>query len=283
MIDRRIFLNTATRSTLGALALAGFSSIEIKAATKMSKIGVQLYTVRSEMGKDFEGSLQKIAAIGYKEVEFAGYYDRTPQQVKEILNRYGLEAPSVHAPLTDIQTKFDKTIEAAKIIGHRLIVCPWLADKDRKTIDDYKRHAATFNKAAEACKKAGLEFAYHNHDFEFFPIDGKMPFDVLLADTDKNLVKMELDLYWVKKGKQDPLAIMSKNPGRIVAFHVKDMDNTPKGFFTEVGRGVINFKEIFAQSKKAGVKYFIVEQDQCPGSPFDSLKISYDYLSKLEF
>jgi sugar phosphate isomerase/epimerase len=283
MINRRTFLNTATRSTFGALALAGLNSIEIKAAARLGKIGVQLYTVRSEMGKDFEGSLKKIADIGYKEVEFAGYYNRTPQQVKEILSRYGLEAPSAHVPLNDIQTKMDGAIEAAKVIGHKLLVCPWLDVKDRKTIDDYKRHAATFNKAAEVCQKAGLEFAYHNHDFEFIPIDGKLPFDVLLEGTDKNLVKIELDLYWVKKGKQNTLALMSKNPGRIVAFHVKDMDNTPKEFFTEVGRGTINFKEIFAQSKKAGVKYFIVEQDQCPGSPFDSLKISYDYLSKLEF
>jgi sugar phosphate isomerase/epimerase len=283
MINRRTFLNNATRSTVGALALAGLSSIEIKAATKLGKIGVQLYTVRGDMGKDFEGSLKKIADIGYKEVEFAGYYNRTPQQVKEILNRYGLEAPSAHVPLNDIQTKMDGAIEAAKVVGHKLLVCPWLDPKDRKTIDDYKRHAETFNKAAETCHKAGLEFAYHNHDFEFIPIDGKLPFDVLLEGTNKNLVKIELDLYWVKKGKQDALTLMRKNPGRIVAFHVKDMDNTPKEFFTEVGRGTINFKEIFAQSKKAGVKYFIVEQDQCPGSPFDSLKISYDYLSKLEF
>jgi sugar phosphate isomerase/epimerase len=283
MLNRRTFLDVASRSAIGAMALAGLGSIEAKGATKLSKIGVQLYTVRGEMGKDFEGTLKKIAEIGYKEVEFAGYYNRTPQQVKELLTRYGLEAPSAHVPLGDIQTKLDQAIETAKVIGHKLLVCPWLQDSDRKTIDQYKAHAATFNKAAEACKKAGLEFGYHNHDFEFFTIDGKMPFDVLLAETDKRLVKMELDLYWVKKGKQDALSIMSKNPGRIVAFHVKDMDNTPKGFFTEVGRGTINFKEIFAQSKKAGVKYFIVEQDQCPGSPFDSLKISHDYLKQLEF
>jgi len=283
MINRRTFLNTATRSTIGALAFAGLNPFEIKAAAKLSKIGVQLYTVRAEMAKDFDGSLQKIAAIGYKQVEFAGYYNRTPQQVKEVLGRCGLEAPSVHVPLTDLQAKLDQSVESAKIVGHKLMVCPYLNPQDRKTLDDYKHHAETFNKAAEACKKAGIEFAYHNHDFEFVAIDGQMPYDLLLANTDKNLVKMELDLYWIKKGNQDALAYMSKYPNRFVAFHVKDMDNTPKGFFTEVGKGTINFKELFAQSKKAGVKYFIVEQDQCPGSPFDSLKVSYDYLSKLEF
>ncbi len=282
MINRRSFLAI----TSGALAMAGFEagsgSKSVKAA-KLNKLGVQLYTVRNEMSKDFEGSLRKIAAIGYKQVEFAGYFNRTPQQVREILNRYGLESPSVHVPLYEIQTRLDKAIETAKIIGHNLIVCPWLDPNNHKSMDDFKRHAATFNKAAEVCKNAGIEFAYHNHDFEFIPFDGKLPFDFLLAETDKNLVKFELDLYWVTKAKKSPIDYIKKNPGRFVAFHVKDMDNTPKGAFTEVGRGVINFKEIFAQSKQAGVKYFIVEQDETPGSPFDSIKTSFDYMKKLEF
>jgi sugar phosphate isomerase/epimerase len=283
MINRRSFLYTSGRSALGALALAGLKPIEIKAATRLSKIGLQLYTLRREMDKDFEGSLQKVAAIGYNEVEFAGYYNRTPNQVKEILARYGLEAPSAHVSLADLRMKLDASIDAARAIGHKLLVCPYLNPQDRKTIDDYKRHAETFNKAAAACQKAGIEFGYHNHEFEFIPIDGKVPFDVLLAETDQKLVKIELDLYWIKKGNQDALDYMKKNPGRVIAFHVKDMDNTPKQSFTEVGRGVINFKDIFAQSKSVGVKYFIVEQDECPGSPFDSIKISHDYLRKLEF
>jgi sugar phosphate isomerase/epimerase len=283
MINRRTFLYTSGSSALGALALAGLEPIAIKAAARLSKIGVQLYTVRKQMEKDFEGSLQKIAAIGYNQVEFAGYYERTPQQVKEILTRYQLEAPSTHVSLTNLQMKLDASIEAAKVIGHKLIVCPYLEDEDRKTLDQYQRHAETFNKAAVACRKAGIEFAYHNHDFEFTPIDGKLPFDLLLAETDRELVKIELDLYWIKKGKQDALAYFDKFPGRFVAFHVKDMDKTPEGSFTEVGRGSIDFKGIFAQGKKAGVKYFIVEQDECPGSPFDSLKLSHDYLRKLEF
>jgi sugar phosphate isomerase/epimerase len=283
MINRRIFLNTATHSALGALALAGLNPIKIKAATKLSKIGLQLYTLRKEMEKDFEGSLQKVAAIGYNEVEFAGYYNRTPNQVKEILDRYELEAPSAHISLADLRTKLDASIETAKVIGHKLLVCPYLTEQDRKTIDDYKRHAETFNKAAAACQKAGIEFGYHNHDFEFIPIDGQVPLDVLLAETDKDLVKIELDLYWIKKGNRDALEYMSKYPGRFIAFHVKDMDNTPKQSFTEVGRGSINFKDIFAKTKSAGIKYFIVEQDQCPGSPFDSIKISHDYLRNLYF
>lgn len=282
MINRRTFLQRAACSSVGALALSEMLSVNA-AARKLNKIGVQLYTVRGEMGKDFEGTLQNIAAIGYKEVEFAGYYNRTPQQVKDILARHGLTAPAAHIPLKVVQGEMDKAIADAQVIGHKLLVCPYLDGKDRQTIDDYKRHAATFNRAGEACRKAGIEFGYHNHEFEFLPLNNQVPFDVLLAETDKNLVKIELDLYWIKKGNQDALAYFKKHPGRFVAFHVKDMDATPRGHFTEVGKGVINFKEIFAQGKQAGVKYFIVEQDQTPGSPFDSLRISFDYLKQLEF
>src|SRR5215510_1698838 len=229
MINRRKFLETATSGAISAWALT-----KTKPITRLESIGVQLYTVRNDMEKDFEGTLQKVAALGYKEVEFAGYYNRTPEQVKEILNRFGLEAPSAHIPLKVIQENFDQSIEAAKIIGHKLLVCPYLDANDRKTIDNYKSHAATFNKAGESCKKAGIEFAYHNHDFELAAIDGTVPLDFLLAETDKSLVKLELDLYWMKKANANSLAYLAKHPKRIIAFHVKDMDNTPKMYFTEV-------------------------------------------------
>ena len=193
MINRRSFLSTASQSVIGAVALSALSRIEGEAANRLNKIGVQLYTVRGEMAKDFEGSLQKIAAIGYKEVEFAGYYNKTPDDVRAILDRYGLAAPSTHASLADIQTKLDQTIETARAIGHKFLICPYLLDKDRRTLDDYKRHAETFNRAGEACRKAGIQFGYHNHDFEFEAKDGKMPYDLLLEETDQRLVKMELD------------------------------------------------------------------------------------------
>lgn len=265
------------------MALNAMKLTNVSAAAKLGKIGVQLYTVRNEMNKDFDGSLKKIAEIGYKQVEFAGYYNRTPQQVKTLLSQLGLESPSVHVPLADLRDNVAKAIDAAKTIGHRYLICPFLMPQERKTIDQYKQLAATLNKAGAECKKAGLQLAYHNHDFEFMPLEGKLPYDLLLAETDKNLVKLELDLYWIVKAKQDPIAWIDKHPGRFVAFHVKDKDATPKEFFTEVGRGTIQFKPIFAKAKKAGVDLFIVEQDQCPGSPFDSLKISYDYLKNLEY
>ncbi len=177
----------------------------------------------------------------------------------------------------------NKAIGTAKAIGHEYVVCPYLDASERKTLDQYRQHAALFNKAGQACREVGLQFAYHNHDFEFVTMDGKMPFDLLLAETDPKLVKIELDLYWITRAGHDPLAYFDKHPGRFALFHVKDMDNTPKKFFTEVGRGTIDFKKIFAQSKKAGVTHYFVEQDQCPGSPFDSIKISFDNLRQMTF
>jgi sugar phosphate isomerase/epimerase len=283
MINRRTFLNTAARSTVGALALTNLYPTGTRAAPRLDKIGVQLYTVRSEMAKDFDGSLQKVASIGYREVEFAGYYNKSPKEVRSILDRYGLTAPSAHAPLSDIQTQLDQTIELAKTIGHQFLICPYLEEKDRRTLDDYKRHAETFNRAGEACRKADLQFGYHNHDFEFEAKDGKLPYDLLLASTEKNLVKMELDLYWISKAGQNPVSYLEKHKDRFVMFHVKDMDKTSKRGITEVGRGAIDFKTIFAKAPAGAIKHYFVEQDTTPGSPFDSIKLSFDYLKTLEF
>src|SRR6266545_4124510 len=230
MINRRRFLSTASQSVIGAVALTALNRIEGEAATnKLSSIGVQLYTVRAEMAKEFEGSLEKVAAVGYKEVEFAGYYDKSPKDVRAALDRYGLAAPSAHAPLVDIQTKLDQTIETAKAVGHQFLICAYL------------------------------------------------------EENDKDLVKMELDIYWISKAGQDPIAYLGKHKDRFAMFHVKEMDKTPNRGITEVGRGVIDFKSIFAKAPKGAIKHYFVEQDTCPGSPFDSIKISFDYLKQLEF
>jgi sugar phosphate isomerase/epimerase len=140
--------------------------------------------------------------------------------------------------------------------------------------------AEQFNKAAEKCKAAGIQFCYHNHDFEFDQQDGKYPYDVLLDNTDPKLVKMEMDLYWVTKAGQDPLKLFEQHPGRFPLWHLKDMDNTAAHSFTEVGNGVIDFKKIFSNADKAGFKYFFVEQDKCPGDPFDSITKSISYIKK---
>jgi sugar phosphate isomerase/epimerase len=280
VIHRRAFITQMAGGVLGGLYLAQ-NGLGAVVKDGIDKIGLQLYTVRRELQKDFEGSLARIAALGYREVEFAGYYERTPQQVKAILDKNNLTAPSAHTQLQAMRENLDKSIEAAHVIGHRYLVLAYLTPEERKTLDDYKQVIESLNKAGEACQKAGIQLAYHNHDFEFPPIDGVVPYDLMLKETSAKLVKMELDLYWIIKAKQSAAKYFAAHPGRFALAHVKDMDNTPKQFFTEVGRGVIDFKQLLPQAKKAGVKHFFVEQDECPGSPFDSIKISYDYLHGL--
>ena len=283
-MNRRLFLSNACAGALGGLCLTKSNLMaSIADKRKLSKIGLQLYTVRRELEKDFEGTLARVAALGFSEVEFAGYFNRTPQQVKSTLAKNNLTAPSVHVLPAVLRSNLEQTIDAAKTIGHQYVVCAYLLPEDRKSLDDYRRLVDLFNDAGRRLKKAGLQFCYHNHDFEFTPIDGKIPYDLILAGTDPKTVKMELDLYWITKAGQSPAKYFSTYPGRFPLVHVKDMDATPKRFFTEVGHGTINFKEIFADSDKAGIKHYFVEQDETPGSPFASIKMSIDYLKQLEF
>lgn len=277
-MDRRTFLKTSTGAVLSSLVTkAVFAGA---AERSLRKIGVQLYTVRSLMEKDFKGTLAKVAAAGYQEVEFAGYYEHQPKDIKKLLNRLGLKAPSTHQGLAVFEQKMDWLIETAKIIGHEYVVCPWLAPEQRSTIDHYKKLAASFNQFGETCQKAGLQFAYHNHDFEFTPITGQLPFDVLLAETDPKLVQIEIDLYWITKAGYDPLAYFAKYPGRFALCHVKDMAADQN--IVEVGQGQINFAKIFAQSQQAGLQHYFVEHDQ-PENPLQSITASSQYLQALKF
>jgi sugar phosphate isomerase/epimerase len=263
---------------------------------KIEKIGLQLYTVRDEMKKDFEGTIAKVAATGYKEVEFAGYFDRSPKAVRAVLDSNGLSAPSTHVDYPSLSPeKWPQVIEASKLMGHEYIVNPWVEEEIRKQPDSWKHIAQTFNRAGQSSKESGIQFAYHNHWFEFIPVNGKLPYDVLLEECDPSLVKMQLDLCWITVGGQDPLKYFDRYPGRFPLVHVKDLKEVPKvdasgnqdfgsslPGMTEVGSGVIDWKAIFAQSGKAGIKHYFVEHDR-PKSPFDSIKTSYQYLQRLRF
>jgi sugar phosphate isomerase/epimerase len=291
-MDRRRFLGTVTAATLLSRKL-GWAAGD----RKIEKIGLQLYTVRSEMKKDFAGTLGKVANIGYREVEFAGYFDHSPQEIRKLLDSLGLTAPSAHVAYETLGDKWPEVLEAAKVIGHSYIVCPWIPEQIRNQPESWKQAAEAFNRAGEASKKAGIQFAYHNHNFEFAPVNGKLPYDMLLAETDPDLVKMEMDLCWITVGGQDPLAYFSRYPGRFPMVHVKDVKKIPERTasdkgpipmerimpdMTDVGSGAIDWKRIFAQSDKAGIKHYFVEQDE-PKSPFDSIKNSYAYLKELRF
>jgi len=278
VIDRREFIGTmgalAASAVLPACRTAG-------ATNRISKIGLQLYTVRDLMKKDVEGTLAAVAGAGYTEVEFAGYFDKTPAEIRAMLDRHGLTAPSVHTG--DISPDaWAKALDAAHVIGHQYIVVPWIPEERRKTLDDWKRVAADFNRAATAAQTAGVQFAYHNHDFEFWPVEGRIPFDVLLAETDPKLVQLEIDLYWITKGGQDPLAYFARWPGRVPLVHVKDSLGAPDHKMVDVGAGTIDWKRIFARSAQAGIKHYFVEHDQ-PADPIASIQASCDYLKRLEF
>jgi sugar phosphate isomerase/epimerase len=278
VIDRREFIGTMGAVAVGAMLPACRSAAS---ATRLSKIGVQLYTVRTLMEKDVERTLAGVAAAGYTEVEFAGYFNKTPAEIKAMLDRHGLVAPSVHSGNIAADA-WAQALDAAHVIGHQFIVVPWIPEERRKTLDDWKQVAADFNRIATAAKAAGIQMAYHNHDFEFPLVEGKVPYDVLLAETDPNLVKLEIDLYWITKGGQDPLAYFARWPGRIPLVHVKDGKGPPDWAMTEVGSGAIDWKRIFGKSGQAGIQHYFVEHDQ-PADPIASITASCAYLKKLEF
>lgn len=300
--DRRSFLTTLGGA---ALAASGISALACatKAATngresattvpsptttsggaKIRPIGVQLYTVRDEMKRDVAATLARVAQIGYTEVEFAGYFDHSPAEIRAMLDQNHLTAPSAHIPLQQLQGDLSGVIAAAKTIGHAYIVCPWLDPSQRgSTVDAWKSFGATLTDIGRRVQQAGLQFAYHNHDFEFTKIGDVVPFEVLLANSDPSLVKLEMDLYWATKGGQDPLTWFAKYPGRFPLVHVKDA-SAGKMDMEPVGSGSIDWKRIFAKRELAGIKHYFVEHDNAadgPGGAFASITASYNYLSAL--
>ena len=289
-MNRRTFLEILTAAAVLPRHLSWAA-----AEHRIEKIGLQLCTVRDQMKADFEGTIAKVASIGYKEVEFAGYFGRTPEQVRALIDHNGLTSPSCHVEYAVLGDQWPSVIESSKLIGQSYIVCPWIPEEIRKQPDGWKRAIETFNHAGEICKKSGIQFAYHNHWFEFLPVNGKLPYDMLLEQCDPDLVKMELDLCWITVAGADPLTYFNRHPGRFPLVHVKDMKKLPKVSasggqdfgdsltdMTAVGSGVIDWKRILGQSEKAGIKHYFVEHDKAE-APFESIKMSYDYLSKLRF
>lgn len=250
----------------------------------LERIGLQLYTVRAAMAKDFDGTLARVAAIGYREVEFAGYFDHSPADVRAALDRHGLSAPSAHIGTAAALTRdWARTREAAKVAGHKYLVVAGLAEGERRTLDDYRRVADLFNTAGDSARRMGMRLAYHNHDFEFAPMARKLPYDILLERTDPALVAMEMDLFWVTRAGQNPLAWFERYPGRFEMVHVKDMDGSPERQMVDVGRGTIDFSRIFANRARAGIRHYFAEHDDPQPPALASAKASCDSLARLKF
>ena len=291
-MNRRRFLQTtaglaagslawmsASRASNGNFSVSGAAS-SLSGTNWLRAIGVQLYTLRSLMEDDFEGTLRSVADIGYDEVEFAGYYDRSPEEVRGLLDELGLAAPSTHVPLSALRDDLDGVIQTAQSVGHEYVVCPWLPDEERGSIEGYRQLAQLFNDVGRQLQAENLQFGYHNHAFEFEPIDGQRPYDVLLEATDPAHVTMELDLYWIVEAGHDPLTYFEQYPGRFGLSHVKD--RTEDGAMVAVGEGAIDFATMFAHSDQAGLQKYIVEHDS-PDDPLASIQASYEYLRQLRF
>ncbi|HSG68178.1 MAG TPA: sugar phosphate isomerase/epimerase [Bacteroidales bacterium] len=277
-MKRRTFVKTTSAGLLAGLI---FPSRLLASVPPGQTIGLQLYSLRDEISKDLEGSLQKIAAIGYETVEAAGYskgkfYGMEPGAFKNLVHKCGLKVTSSH--LTFNHEEIPEVLKAHKDAGINYLVWPWIGQDDRQSIDNYKRLAEKFNSIGMICLDNGLRFGYHNHDFEFHAIDGIIPYDILLESTDPKFVFMQLDLYWITYAGLDPVSYFKKYPGRFLQWHVKDMRAGEEKKMTEVGTGIIDYKNLFANSAAAGLKAFFVEQDEIEGDGFESVKISHDNL-----
>jgi sugar phosphate isomerase/epimerase len=279
-------LASCAGATGGTSAAAGAMSTAAGAGggANANMIGIQMYTVRDQLQADFDGTVEKIARIGYKNLEFAGYYNRTPEQVRALLDRLQIVSRSSHIGAPLMRTDAAGQIKAAKTIGQEYITLPSF-NFGKEGLVGWRKAVAEFNQWGAMCRDAGLRLAYHNHNFEFASLEGTTGYDVLVKETDPKLVDFELDLYWARFADQDPLALFAKYPGRFAMWHVKDMaiTGTQKGM-TPVGKGTIDFKSIFANARQSGMKYFFVEHDsaaQYPGGSLASAQASYEYLRQL--
>lgn len=244
----------------------------------LAPLGIQLYTLRDAMAESVEATLAQVAEIGYREVEFAGYFGRTPEQIRAALDSVGLTAPSAHVAV-DALDAWPATLEAATVVGHRWIVIPSLPREMRATLDDWRRTAERFDAAAEEARAAGIRIAYHNHAVEARPLEGRIPLDVFLEETEPDLVGVQADIHWLVEGGVDAVAFLDRWPGRIPSLHVKD--RTAAGEMVDVGAGDIDWPVVLGAARRAGVEYHFVEHDR-PTDPFASARASFDYLSALE-
>jgi len=298
--SRRDFIRVSTAGTVGAFVLSQYAfktaatPVPVTADTDPKTFGLalQLYTIRNAMRTDVPGSLKQVSDIGFKYLELAGYangkfYGYEPAEFKKLVNDLGMEILSSHTQVEDKGITLEnakKMAEDHAKLDVKYCIQPWVVPEARKTLASYKSMVADWNKVGGIMKETGIMFGYHNHNFEFATVEGMIPFfDIMMVELDKDLVTMELDLFWTTKAGQNPIDIFNKYPGRFQLFHMKDMFTQEAPYFTTdgvtdfapVGAGVINFKEILAAKDVAGMKYMIVEQDSTKdGKPFDAIKTS---------
>ena len=292
-MDRRNFLNLGAGALLTSLIVKSNTSISLP--KKVKDIGIQVYTLRDLMAKDLVGTLQKVAEIGYKNIELFGYgegkyFGKSITEMRKITDDLGLKV--ISAPYLTGQggnawgtpvNQWEKAVEDALKMGQKYMTVAFLLPDERKSLNDYKKVSDILNKAGEITAKYGITMAYHNHDFEFIPLEGQVPMDVLLKNTQADLVKFELDIYWIKKAGLDPIQFFKQNKGRVPLWHVKDMEKE-SGDFAPVGDGVIDWMAIFKEEKTAGLTHFFVEQDNHKyGAPLENIEKSLKWLRSFDY
>ncbi len=264
-----------------ALAAAAEGGLD---AAKVGRVGVQLYSVRGAMEKDgVEATLARIAQIGYREVEFAGYFRRSATQIRDTLKANGLTSPSVHVPLQQLTAAdFPKFVEDAATIGHRYINLAWLAPPDRGSVAKYESHANALLAAHKVASASGITVGYHNHEFDFDKLGATDGYEILLERTRGSGVVFEMDLYWMSVAAKDPVSYWTRFPGQFPMVHVKDNAGPPSNEMRPVGGGTIGFGALFEKRKLAGIKHFYVEHDN-PPDPWASITQSMAYVKRLRF
>jgi len=282
-MKRRQFIQTAAVASAAAL-IPSFAF-----AGPKRKIGIQLYTLRDVIFKDVQGTLKQVADFGYHELESFSYNDgkvfgKPVSEVAKIISDLGMTMPSGHyhtglinAPNRPVEVgtlvnQWERAVNDAKILGQEYMLVAYLQKDERKTIDDYKKVCELINKNAEICGKYGIRIGYHNHDFEFEPIDGQVPYELMMKELDPKSVSMELDLFWTIYANRDPLKLFTQYPGRFEQWHVKDMRKDDRKLNADIGTGSIDFKAIFAKADEAGFKHFYIEHDNFPASSIESVK-----------
>ena len=284
----------------GLAAVAAASSATLSFATPLGLApGIQLYSVREQMAKDFQGTLAAVREAGYVEVESAALPKKTAAEIRKALDQAGLKCVSSHRSFEDVTKNLDATTEFEKTIGVSYIICPGPGRKSAyvpgkktgpPTIEDWKYNAEEFNKTGEKLKKAGITFGYHNHWLEFAPVGGKVPYEVLLSECEADKVTFEMDCGWVEVAGRDPVELMKKNPHRFSMFHVKDFHlpanispaTHEQAKVTELGRGSIDYRPIFAQAaKNQKITHSFVEQEEFDIPWKESLKVDAEYLKNL--
>lgn len=290
MTSRRDFLKSSTMITAGALVAPSVISCVGGGKAGKKEIGIQIYTIREQLSADLEGSMKRLAQIGYKSIEAAGFaksnagyqfYGKSPKDFSKMLADNGQYLLSSHT-VFELETA-DAVCAAHVEAGCKYIVYPFLPEQYRKNLDGYKTTGEMLTKLGAAAKRNGLQFAYHNHNFEFIDVDSQVPMDVMLANIDPANVTMELDIYWIEKAGKDPIAYFNKYPGRWGLWHVKDMTNDAEKFFAPVGSGTIDWAKIFAAREISGMKHFFVEQDRSRGDIWEDITKSYNFLNNAKY